>query len=327
MQSIYPWQMEKWQQLTQQVTQGWLAHALMLCGQAGIGKADFARQLAAFLLCEQRGEQACGQCRSCLWLKADNHPDFFALAPEGSKYIKVDQVRELIAWANETAHCEGGNKVILLSPVEAMNTAAANALLKTLEEPADGLYFLLVCHQRMMVPATILSRCQLLHFLIPDPEPAMAWLSQQVPGVDVNVAWRLACGAPLVAASYLASDTMAERDRVLDHMGLIYQRRQNPLQGIAALQKQSVAQLLLWMQTLAFDILQLKLGVAAASLMHQDQLVKLQYLAKQVPLHGLLAWQKDLKVASQSIRLNPQLNVELFLEALFLRWAELGRVV
>jgi len=170
---IYPWQTDDWQRL-QQLRAHW-PHALLLHGEAGIGKLQFAQHLAQGLLCEMAAPngEPCGTCRACLWFSQGNHPDYRAVLPEAlaglaagsadaadasadkadgdegkktrtpSKEIKIEQVRALLDFCGVGSH-RGGMRVVVLYPAEALNVAAANALLKTLEEPPSGVVFLMV---------------------------------------------------------------------------------------------------------------------------------------------------------------------------------------
>src|SRR5690606_26968585 len=149
-----------WQQICAQQAANKLPHALMLAGPKGIGKRHLAEALAHLLLCLAPVEGTpCGKCRSCQLNHAQPHPDFLMLAPEeGSKAIKVDQVRGLIESLGKTAQ-QGGYKVLVLEPAEAMNINSANALLKSLEEPANNTLLILVSHTPSAVLPTIRSRC------------------------------------------------------------------------------------------------------------------------------------------------------------------------
>ena len=172
-----PWQQELWQRREESVTRGVLAHATLLAGPSGIGKAHFQMALAARLLCESPSAgTACGQCRSCTLLEAGSNPDLLRVEPtEDSRVIKIDQVRELIDYAVQTptlAPC----KVILLGPAEVMNIASANALLKCLEEPTPSTVLLLYSHQMSLLPATVRSRCQIQAMPIPARPVALEWL-------------------------------------------------------------------------------------------------------------------------------------------------------
>ncbi len=214
----YPWQQAEWQQFIQQFESGKLPHALMLAGPKGIGKSDLAEALAQRLLCESPREGgACGQCRGCQLNQAKTHPDFIWIAPEeGSKAIKVDQVRELTEALAKTAQ-QGGYKVVILAPAEAMNANAANALLKSLEEPAARTLLLLISHNPSAVLPTIRSRCQLRALAMPRQELVLRWLSPLLVGRSLDAEDLLvsARGAPLLAMALLEGDALELRDQQL----------------------------------------------------------------------------------------------------------------
>jgi DNA polymerase-3 subunit delta' len=135
---VYPWLAGHWSFFMQRLEIDRLAHALMIQGPADSGKMALARAMVARLLCTEERPRACGQCRSCKLLAGGAHPDYFNLEPEEeSKVIKVDQVRGLIAKLDLTTSISE-RKVAFIHPAESMNGAAANALLKSLEEPAGN---------------------------------------------------------------------------------------------------------------------------------------------------------------------------------------------
>ncbi|BCL75880.1 DNA polymerase III subunit delta' [Jeongeupia sp. HS-3] len=226
---LYPWQGEPWRQLMGNAAQ--LPHALLLTGAAGIGKRRFADRLAASWLCESpdRAIAPCGVCDACRWFAAGNHPDFRVLAPQDpepepsedgkpakkkSALITVDDIRELGDFVNLSAH-RGGARVTLVYPAELMNTAAANAFLKTLEEPPQGARFILVSHQWRRLLPTIRSRCRVFPLPTPVPEQAAQWLGEQ--GV-VNPLLHLAHsgGAPLAALDDASAEWLPWRTKLLD---------------------------------------------------------------------------------------------------------------
>lgn len=172
----YPWHQSQWQDFSLLVEQGKLPHAVMFAGPQHIGKLQLARALAYRLLCETPIDGvACGECRACLLNKAETHPDLLFLSPEeGSKSIKVDQVRELTQFLGKTSQ-QGGYKIVVLDPVEAMNANSANALLKSLEEPSGQTIMLLVCHNPSLVLPTIRSRCQMRLLPLPAKEVVLNW--------------------------------------------------------------------------------------------------------------------------------------------------------
>lgn len=164
--SLYPWQKKNWDYLTHIVNRGkTFPSALLLWGQKGLGQQQFAEHFSAWLLCEApQQEGACGKCSACQWLAAGTHPDRLILLPESdSSSIKIDAVRDIRAFSEQKSH-GGKYRVIIISPAEAMNVSAANALLKILEEPFDNTLFLLVSYHLSWLLPTILSRCQKIHF-------------------------------------------------------------------------------------------------------------------------------------------------------------------
>ncbi|MEO8346578.1 MAG: DNA polymerase III subunit delta' [Betaproteobacteria bacterium] len=195
-------------------------HALLLDGPRGIGKRTLALNLARALLCENPGSDgmACGVCASCHYLAAGQHPDLqmietFTFDDDGEVKVQdpipVDRIRALIDWVQLTSH-RGRAKVAVIVPAESMNPAAANALLKTLEEPPPSTYLMLVAHQPGRVPATLRSRCRRMPAPWPEASVAKAWLEEQ--GVaDPQVALAQAGGAPLMALALASADWQAER--------------------------------------------------------------------------------------------------------------------
>ena len=213
---IYPWLGGHWKSFLQRLERDKLAHALLIEGPAGTGKASFAHAVVARLLCREASDTACGHCRSCLLLKGEAHPDFFGLQPEeDSEVIKVDQVRALIGKLTLTTTISG-RKVACIHPAERMNAAAANALLKSLEEPAGDAVLVLVSDNPGRLPATIRSRCQAITVSQPDTGLVGDWLenrSGQSRG-QVMEALQAAGGSPLRAARFLANLELEDFARV-----------------------------------------------------------------------------------------------------------------
>ncbi len=174
-----PWQGQEWTRLVAQLDKGQLPHALLLAGVRHTGKSRLALALARLLLCRQpAGGLNCGSCHACELSAGGSHGDFRWLQPEEkSRVIKIDQVRAAVDFANKTASL-GQRKVVVLAPADAMNSNAANALLKSLEEPAPDTHLVLVCHRLHALPATIRSRCQMLKLPVPDQGESLAWLDQ-----------------------------------------------------------------------------------------------------------------------------------------------------
>ncbi|WP_372861465.1 DNA polymerase III subunit delta' [Spongiibacter sp.] len=209
----YPWQMPQWQQMASLYEGGRFPHALLLGGPEGIGKLRFARALLCSLLCEQpRAFLACGSCSACALHKSGTHPDVRELSPEeGKRQIAVDQVRALQQFTGQSAHRSGGRKLVLIHPAEAMNPYTANALLKTLEEPAGDTVLVLLSHSPSQLLATIRSRCLQLSFPLPERALAVQWLETQL-GRSADAAKLLdeAGGRPLAAQQLFETDGLSQ---------------------------------------------------------------------------------------------------------------------
>lgn len=188
-------------------------HALMLAGPRGVGKALLALDIAGLLLCaapapdETAGWRSCGSCQGCRLSASGAHPDYVLLQPEeDSREIKVDQVRELIRRLTLT-NTVGQRKVAVVMPAERMNRNAANALLKTLEEPQGDAVLILAASRTARLPATIRSRCQVITTATPGRAVASAWL-QDTMAIDERLAtkalWAVA-DAPLSARAFIES--------------------------------------------------------------------------------------------------------------------------
>ncbi len=188
-----------------------LAHAFLLSGQSGTGKLQFATEMTAALLCQDNSWPACGKCRSCQLHASGAHPDFRVLSFERNKSGKlrtellIDQVRELISFFQLTTTISK-KKAALIYPAEAMNGHAANALLKTLEEPPGDSVIILLSHDPARLPVTIISRCQKLQVRSPGAETAMAWLleSGDYSELEAKTALQAAAGSPFQAREILA---------------------------------------------------------------------------------------------------------------------------
>jgi len=227
---IYPWQKEQWANITRQHNDQTLPHAFLFSGLKGIGKLHFAQCLVAFLLCENnQGSQACGACKQCKLLEAQTHSDFKLTEPdEGSAVIKVDAIRSLVSFFSLSS-MQGGEKITILCPAESLNHNAANALLKTLEEPAGRSIIILISHASGKLLPTIRSRCQVVDFDTPSKQEAHRWLVDDLSGEGVDIPsdsevsalLNLSSNAPLRAKEYAAINALSENNLMLDEMAAL----------------------------------------------------------------------------------------------------------
>lgn len=206
----YPWHSEQWQALDALLKAGTLPHALLFAGAPDIGKFHFARAFASLVLCAEPRTTACGRCRNCQLIAAGSHPDLVLIQPEErGKAIRIDAIRELREFCAGRPH-QGGWRVILIEPAEALNANAANALLKTLEEPGERTLLLLVSHQPGRLTATVRSRCRLLRLPTPSIAQALPWLRIRLPGETEAESLLVRAGRRPLRALALASGDLAE---------------------------------------------------------------------------------------------------------------------
>lgn len=177
-----------------------LPHAILIHEAPGSGGEWLAGWTARLVLCSTPAGAPCGRCSRCQRAAQGQHPDLTVVQPlESSTQIRIEQVRELSAELALTSH-QGGYKVGILSPADTMNRFAANALLKTLEEPPQGTLLLLVATQPSRLPATILSRCQKIRIRAPAPAEAIAWLEATRGPGDWGEVLAVLGAAPMLAA-------------------------------------------------------------------------------------------------------------------------------
>lgn len=222
MSGFSPWQQRVYDQVASTIDAGRLGHGLLFSGPARLGKAAVAERLAQRVLCGSPLDgEPCGRCRGCLLLAAGTHPDFHRISfvhnKEGTRLrteIVIEQIRRLSEQLSLTPQY-GGAQVAIIEPADAVNNAACNALLKTLEEPVAGRYLWLVSAHPARLPATIRSRCQRVAFAVPGRDEALQWLRDIGQPEDAAVeALDAARGNPGLARDWLEGDGLALRRQV-----------------------------------------------------------------------------------------------------------------
>ena len=323
----YPWQLPEWQQLNQQITANKLPHALMFAGAKGIGKRQLAEALAQLLLCLAPVDGVvCGKCRSCQLNKAHNHPDLIRLEPEdGSKGIKVDQVRALIEDLSKTAQ-QGGYKVVIIDPAEGMNANSANALLKSLEEPSAKTLLILVSHSASSVLPTIRSRCQLRLLPMPSGDEVIHWLTPLIVGSNVTLEKLLeaAGGAPLTALAYLQGDALARRDAWLLNLMSLSAGQTSAIEVAAQWYKEDVTAIVEWFLVWLHSLIRWQVGMPNILInqLPQDMRDRLAQIP-EVLLHRYL---EKILVAKRQLLGSSNPNKQLLLEEMLLDWSAMLRV-
>ena len=161
------------------IQSGRFPHALIIDGDTGLGKHTLAEYLSLCLLCGS-DTKPCNNCRSCQMAKSKNHPDITIIAPEEKKKnIAVAQIRQLRQDAFIKPHVSNC-RVFIIDKAETMNEQSQNALLKILEEPPRGVYFILIAQSAAALLETILSRCVTFSLSPPDREEACRYIAQNI---------------------------------------------------------------------------------------------------------------------------------------------------
>lgn len=221
------WLTRPWQRICQSLAEDRLPHALLVIGEQGVGKRLFADSLAALLVCEQpdlREGQPCGTCKQCQLTAAGTHPDVRCYSPEKSRMIRIDQIRALSGFAVASPQV-AMRKVVLVDRADQLNINSANALLKTLEEPADDVVLILLQETGRPVLPTIRSRCQSRPLPTPTADQGARWLQVKLSEIQPEPcptpencarALALAANAPRLALEYLTGDFLSVREEALE---------------------------------------------------------------------------------------------------------------
>ena len=311
----YPWLQQSWQQVSRQYQQGYLPHALILSGVQGLGKHLLGKKLAQLVLCDAKLDEPCGTCRQCHLFATDSHPDYFCIEPEeSSKIIKIEQVRDLIDKLNQTP-LVAKSQVVLINPLEGLTLKAANALLKTLEEPTGRVFFILIAHRLTQIPVTILSRCQLLPIHANNTHQTMQWLMTELSCTEqqADVLLRLAHGAPLEAVALANRNVLDCRNKVLAIMGYEHTGL-NPLPDIESVLKDHSDDVFVILASILQDLRKCHLGVDRDKWTNSDAVKHIQPLASEITVDQLQAQFTALesinKALTAGIHINPQMALE-----------------
>jgi DNA polymerase-3 subunit delta' len=321
--NLYPWQQNEWQQLQNYVTQNRVPQALLINGALGIGKQHLAQTFANALLCEysQQGGFACGNCSSCLLLKAQTHPDFMEITPEEvGKNITIAQIRNLMEKLSLKPQFER-YRVVLIHPADALNNAAANAFLKYLEEPTERTVLILVTHRMNKLPATIKSRCQKFTMAMPEKNLVLQWLSQQTPNAEIVL--NLAQGSPLLAQKYATDEHLTQRRDCFTEFLAVANQRNHPVIIAEKWLKLPEATLLFWVSSWVIDLMRYRHQNSPKNLYHADFKHELSELSPRVNPLKLYEFY-DLLLKSRR-RIETQINKQVLWEEILIAWAMLNR--
>jgi len=322
----YPWLEPYRQSVAAIARQGRLPHALLLTGQAGMGKAIFADFLAGLLLCEQPVEEAlpCGHCTSCTLFKAGSHPDYHYVSFEIDektgklrKSVIVDQIRKLAGELSLKSHA-GGCKIAVITPAGAMTPNAANSLLKTLEEPSDNTVLVLVSEQPARLPATVRSRCQQLRIDVQDKEAVLRWLTGQQDVREPEMYLQLAQNAPREALRLAQENAIMTRGKHFSELVAILDGRAAPLAVALDWSKNEELQEIRWLGDWLMDMLRIRMTGQTGAVRSKDIVDGLEALAGRLDCKHMF---EQLDRINTTLQLTASgLNRQLMTEDILLAW-------
>lgn len=240
----YPWLTSTYSKICRRAADQGLHHALLVTGQQGIGKQVFCTEVAKTLLCKSDQLAWCGDCQSCHLFAAQSHPDFYQI--ESDKQIGVDLIRTAIEKLNGMAQLSG-NTVLIISKADSMTESAANALLKTLEEPTGNTFLLLETANPEKLLPTIMSRCEKVALANPDILTCQQWLADK--GFDdlPEQYLRLFNFAPLRILQELNSDNALSFDEFSTRVSQLASGHASSAE-VAEKWQTEAAKIVLWLQ-------------------------------------------------------------------------------
>jgi DNA polymerase-3 subunit delta' len=306
--------------LRRALTGGRLAHAYLFAGPEGVGKQLMALAVARVLFCH--AGTGCGECAACRKLAHRNHPDLHILEPDGNS-IKIEQIRA-IQRDLSLRPVEAGCKVCLIEAAELMTTAAANALLKTLEEPRGDTLLILISSKPQRLLETIRSRCQLLQFPRQPLELLRTNLRAQlgISDAEAHILAALAEGSFRKAFGKDRQLYLEERRTLLKTLTALSAGSILPILEFAeqlAGQKTTLPDVLEIFQAFYRDVLLTLHGRDPQELVNLDLEEKVRRVAGHEEVGNVLAKLEALGTARRQLERN--LNPQLVMEVLLLRLA------
>ncbi|WP_087018170.1 DNA polymerase III subunit delta' C-terminal domain-containing protein [Thaumasiovibrio subtropicus] len=269
MSELYPWHSELWSQWRDLIRQQRLHHAVLLIAPQGSGRHQLTRALATALLCQNGVDEGCGVCHGCQLKAAGTHPDYHTIAPlEAGKKISVDAIRQANRWAMETSQL-GGARVIEIRHADALGEAAANALLKTLEEPPSGCFYLLTADRADTVLPTILSRCSQWRQREITIAEISTWLSAQTFSVSDDLK-RLYIQSPLTLFTIAEAGELQATHDVIGSFAQFVNPPYIGMQSCIDAMIKSDFDALYWVQALLLDAVKVQQGCCFSLCTYQE---------------------------------------------------------
>ncbi|MCG7387439.1 DNA polymerase III subunit delta' [Pantoea sp. ACRSB] len=318
----YPWLNQPYRYIIGQHQAGRAHHALLIQAIEGMGDDALVWGVSRWLMCQQPdGLKSCGLCHGCQLMQAQTHPDWYRLeAEKGKSTLGIDAVRQVTEKLYHFAQ-QGGAKVVWLPDAAQLSESAANALLKTLEEPPANSWFFLSSREPSRLLATLRSRCMALSLAPPDEAQSLQWLSKQIPqeAAALQTALRLSAGAPAAALQLLEPARWQARQTLCDALPAALQ--QDILLLLPALNADDVAARISWLLALLVDALKWQQG-ATRWLSNPDRQDVVALLAETFSARALDESAREWMQCREQLLHVAAVNRELLLTDRLLSWAD-----
>ncbi len=297
-----------------------VSHAYLFYGPEGVGKKLVARTLAQALNCERKDGDSCGNCRSCRNIQKENHPDILFLQPDEG-CIRIEEIRAIQKTLGLRAY-EGRWKVAIVDGCEEMSVAAANAFLKTLEDPPDRTTIILICPNYQSLLPTIFSRCQRIGFnpLHDQQIQDILLAKKEIKPAEVETIVYLADGSPGLALSMDLHSAAELREEAFD---LIFKNNERNIVELFTLGKKTsglkerLKELLGRLLVLVRDIEVMRTTGNVSFIKNKDMIPKIQEFSKKLKPN---ASQMIFEAVSETLAsLRQQANPQLAMDSLLMK--------
>ncbi|UDQ81838.1 DNA polymerase III subunit delta' [Erwinia rhapontici] len=316
----YPWLNHSYRQILSQHQAQRGHHALLIQALPGMGDDALIWGISRWLMCKRPdGLKSCGECHACQLMLAGTHPDWYRLeAEKGKSSLGIDAVRSVTEKLYHHAQ-QGGAKVVWLPDAGQLTEAAANALLKTLEEPPKNTWFLLSSREPSRLLPTLRSRCLLWHLAPPAEAQSLQWLQKQsAAGLNERTAaLRLSAGAPAAALALLDDKIWQQRQRVCEALPDALQG--DMLSLLPALHHDDAAQRIGWLCSLLIDAVKWQQG-GGQFISNVDRQADVMRIATLLPTSAIDASLRQWIICRDRLLNVVAVNRELLLTNQLLGW-------
>ena len=323
--SIYPWQSELWSAFVKRERLSRMPHALLFSGPEQTGKLAFAEYLANYMVCRQKSEHPCGLCKDCLLFGARTHPDIISVVPEDKhRQIRIQKIRDIVHFLGCRSN-QGGYRVVIICPAEDMNVYAANALLKSLEEPGEKTLIILVSQRPESLLPTIRSRCQQVVFPVPPLSLSLNWLTGELGSEELASSSLSMCqGRPLAALRCVQDNQMEKWQILAQGLSSLFRQEKSLAEISESWKSLELAFVFQWLIQLIASMVRYKMTGDESYLQSFNRNEDVLSVAKQCADVKLLKYHDWLIKHHSQVIGQVNLNPQLFMEALLVRWQNLS---